>query len=63
MVPYSKWYVVAIPRGSTVPLSVAVRLVTGVAAASPTAGGVSGAVVNCPSLPTVVPSALVATSR
>ena len=63
MVPYSKWYVVATPRGSTVPFSVALRLVTVVAAACATKGGVSAAVVNCPSSPNVVPSALLATSR
>ena len=61
--PYSKWYVVATPRGSTVPFSSALRLVTVVAATCATKGGVSAAVVNCASAPSVVPSALVATSR
>src|ERR1051326_3788427 len=64
VVPYWKWTVVLNPCGSTVPLSVAEKLATTVAALVMTIGGpVAVNVVKVRSLPYLVPALLVATMR
>jgi hypothetical protein len=61
VVPYSKWYVVDDPLGSTLPFNVALVSPTDVAEPVVTAGFISVAKVR--SDPTVVPPEFVATSR
>ena len=61
LVPYSKYHVVARPFGSTVPLSVAVVVVTLVA--DPVTATGPADVVKIPSAPRAVPGLFVATTQ
>ena len=67
VVPYSKWYVVAAPRGLTRPVRVALLAVTSRTPPVATPGGVGfgggAAVLNVRSEPFAVPALLVAETR